>query len=158
MNAFPGLNWESGKLFTSVYFVDMTVSINDQNHIESTLFDINSIYIFTFLYILTPPPPPKLSTAPCFKFLPFVLMMMINKSACMMFFQMSGCPSIVKAMKSKVSAAVDLLVLLPTLDPQLSHNMNTTKSFSTYHFIHMTMQPTGSRKHGAPTLINCNGK
>ena len=70
MNVFPGLTWESIQLSTSVDFMDMTVSINNLNHIETTLFKKN---LNLYLYIPpTLPTPlgyfPELSTVPFFKF------------------------------------------------------------------------------------------
>ena len=39
MNEFPGLTWEFSELSTSVDFMDMTISINQSNKIETTLFE-----------------------------------------------------------------------------------------------------------------------
>ena len=38
MNAFPGLTWEFSEWSKSIYFMDMTISINNSNKIETTLF------------------------------------------------------------------------------------------------------------------------
>ena len=39
MNAFPGLTWEFSERFKSINFMDMTISINSSNKIETTLFE-----------------------------------------------------------------------------------------------------------------------
>ena len=39
MNAFPGLTWEFSEPSTTVDFIDMTVTINKSNKIETTLFE-----------------------------------------------------------------------------------------------------------------------
>ena len=78
MNSFPGLTWEFSQLSTLVDFMDMTITIIDQNHIETTLFkEKRNLH----LYIPPTPPTPlgyslELSTAPC---LPIALTIMINK-------------------------------------------------------------------------------
>ena len=38
MNEFPGLTWEFSEPSTSVDFMDMTITINKLNKIETTLF------------------------------------------------------------------------------------------------------------------------
>ena len=38
MNMFPSHTWEFSQLSSSVDFMDMTITINDKNHIETTLF------------------------------------------------------------------------------------------------------------------------
>ena len=75
MNSFPGLTWEFSDLSESVNFIDMTITINDQNHIEATLFEkkLN-------LHLYIPPTLPihlgsyqGLSTAQCFEFYPLLM-------------------------------------------------------------------------------------
>ena len=39
MNAFPGLTWEFSEQSKSIDFMDMTISINNSNKIETTLFE-----------------------------------------------------------------------------------------------------------------------
>ena len=39
MNAFPGLTWEFSERAKSIAFMDMTISINNSNKIETTLFE-----------------------------------------------------------------------------------------------------------------------
>ena len=39
MNSFPGLTWEFSERAKTVDFMDMTISINDSNKIETTLFE-----------------------------------------------------------------------------------------------------------------------
>ena len=39
MNAFPGLTWEFSERSKSIDFMDMTISINNLNKIETTLFE-----------------------------------------------------------------------------------------------------------------------
>ena len=39
MNAFPGLTWEFSERSKSIDFMDMTISINNSNKIETTLFE-----------------------------------------------------------------------------------------------------------------------
>ena len=39
MNEFPGLTWEFSEPSTSVDFMDMTITINKSNKIETTLFE-----------------------------------------------------------------------------------------------------------------------
>ena len=39
MNAFPGLAWEFSDRATTIDFMDMTISINKSNCIETTLFE-----------------------------------------------------------------------------------------------------------------------
>ena len=39
MNAFPGLTWEFSDRATTIDFMDMTISINKSNCIETTLFE-----------------------------------------------------------------------------------------------------------------------
>ena len=39
MNAFPGLTWEFSEQAKTVDFMDMTISINKSNKIETTLFE-----------------------------------------------------------------------------------------------------------------------
>ena len=53
MNKFPGLTWEFSELSTSIDFMDMTITINKSNKIETTLFEkkLN-------LHLYVPPPPP----------------------------------------------------------------------------------------------------
>ena len=86
MNEFPGLTWEFSEPSTSVDFVDMTITINKSNKIETTLFEKSSTYIST----PPPPPPPPHSSHPpgllpgivaahCSKFLPVVLLKTMNK-------------------------------------------------------------------------------
>ena len=52
MNEFPGLTWEFSEPSTSVDFMDMTITINKSNNIETTLFEkmLN-------LHLYIPPPP-----------------------------------------------------------------------------------------------------
>ena len=50
MNTLPGLTLEFSSLLTSVDFMDMTISINTQNNIETMLFEKK-------LHSLHPPPP-----------------------------------------------------------------------------------------------------
>ena len=53
MNAFPGLTWEFSERAKTIDFMDMMISINKSNCIETTLFEkrLN-------LHLSTPPPPP----------------------------------------------------------------------------------------------------
>ena len=53
MNAFPGLTWEFSERAKTIDFMDMTISINKSNCIETTLFEkrLN-------LHLYTPPPTP----------------------------------------------------------------------------------------------------
>ena len=39
MNAFPGLTWEFSERAKSIDFMDMTISINNSNKIETTMFE-----------------------------------------------------------------------------------------------------------------------
>ena len=39
MNAFPGLTWEFSERAKTIDFMDMTISINKSNNIETTLFE-----------------------------------------------------------------------------------------------------------------------
>ena len=39
MNAYPGLTWEFSERAKSIDFMDMTISINNSNKIETTLFE-----------------------------------------------------------------------------------------------------------------------
>ena len=52
MNAFPGLTWEFSERAKTIDFMDMTISINKSNCIETTLFEkrLN-------LHLYTHPPP-----------------------------------------------------------------------------------------------------
>ena len=78
MNAFPGLTWEFSEPSTTIDFMDMTITINKSNKIETTLFEKR---LNLHLYIPPPPPPPTLPThqgysqglytAHCLKILPF---------------------------------------------------------------------------------------
>ena len=93
MNAFPGLTWEFSEPSTTVDFMDMTITINKSNKIETTLFEKQ---LNLHLYI-----PPTLPihqgytqgscTAPCFKFLPSARQKLINYSE-QRFFQTPDCP------------------------------------------------------------------
>ena len=80
MNAFPGLTWEFSERSKSIDFMDMTISINNSNKIETTLFEkrLN-------LHLYIPPhsahPPgllPGIGTVLCFEFLPYVRLKKIN--------------------------------------------------------------------------------
>ena len=80
MNAFPGLTWEYSERSKSIDFMDMTISINNSNKIETTLFEKNSTYTCTSLH--TPPTHQDyflvLCTVLCYEFLPFARLKMIN--------------------------------------------------------------------------------
>ena len=55
MNECSGLTWEISVPSTSVDFMDMTITINKLNKIETTLFEKR---LNLHLYIPPPPPPP----------------------------------------------------------------------------------------------------
>ena len=61
MNAFPGLTWEFSDRATTIDFMDMTISINKSNCIETTLFEKR---LNLHLYIPPPPPPPHSAHPP----------------------------------------------------------------------------------------------
>ena len=73
MNKFPGLTWEFSEPSTTIDFMDMAITINKSNKIETTLFEkrLN-------LHLYIPPTLPTRQgysqgsyTAHCFEFLPF---------------------------------------------------------------------------------------
>ena len=80
MNAFPGLTWEFSEPSTTIDFMDMTITINKSNKIETTLFEKR---LNLHLYTPPPPPPPTLPThqgysqglytAHCLKFYPLLV-------------------------------------------------------------------------------------
>ena len=49
MNAFPGLTWEFSERAKTIDFMDMTISINNSNKIETTLFKKDSTCTYTSL-------------------------------------------------------------------------------------------------------------
>ena len=57
MNAFPGLTWEYSEQSKSIDFMDMTISINNSNKIETILFEKR---LNLHLYI-----PPHSTLPPC---------------------------------------------------------------------------------------------
>ena len=90
MNEFPGLTWEFSDLSTSVDFMDMTITLNKTNEIETTLVEkkLN-------LHLYIPPHSAHrcywgLCIAHCSEFLPFAPVKMTNSSE-QGFFQMTNC-------------------------------------------------------------------
>ena len=77
MNTFPGLTWEFSEPSKTVNFMDMTVTINKLNKIETTMFEkrLN-------LHLYIPPPhyahPPGLLLGTVFEFLPSVHQKLTN--------------------------------------------------------------------------------
>ena len=73
MNSFPSLTWEFSERAKSIDFMDMTISINNSNKIETTLFEKDSTCTCTSLH--TPPTHQAYSlvlcTVLCFEFLPY---------------------------------------------------------------------------------------
>ena len=93
MNAFPGLTWEFSERSKEVNFMDMTITINNSNIIETTLFEKR---LNLHLYIPHILPTHQgysqgLCTALCFELLPSVPLKPINYSE-QRFFQMLNCP------------------------------------------------------------------
>ena len=89
MNKFPGLTWEFSEPSTSVDFMDMTITINKSNKIETTLFEkrLN-------LHLYIPPLCPSTRVTPrdniCFEFLPSAHQKTTNYNE-QRFFQMFDC-------------------------------------------------------------------
>ena len=56
MNAFPGLTWEFSELSKTVDFMDMTITINNSNNIETTLFKkILNLHLYIPPHFAHPP-------------------------------------------------------------------------------------------------------
>ena len=92
MNAFPGLTWEFSEQSKTVDFMDMTITINNSNIMETTLFEKR---LNLHLYIPHILPTLQgysrgLCTALCFEFLHYVPLKQINYSK-QRFFQMLNC-------------------------------------------------------------------
>ena len=56
MNAFPGLTWEFSERAKTIDFMDMTISINKSNKIETTLFE-KSLNLHLYIPPHSPHPP-----------------------------------------------------------------------------------------------------
>ena len=80
MNAFPSLTWEFSERSKSIDFMDMTISINNSNKIQTTLFKNDSTCTCTSLH--TPPTRQAyflvLCTVLCFEFFPYARRKKIN--------------------------------------------------------------------------------
>ena len=82
MSAFPGLTWEFSEPSTTVDLMDMTITINKSNKIETTLLEKDLTYTYTFPHTLFTHQgySQGLYTAHCFEFLLFVLLKMTDYS------------------------------------------------------------------------------
>ena len=96
MNSFPGLTWEFSERAKSINFMDMTISINNSNKIETTLFEKDSTCTCTSLH--TPPTHQAYflvsCTALCFEFLPYVQTKSVENSVFSIWIDLFLCRSI----------------------------------------------------------------
>ena len=82
MNSFPGLTWEFSERSKMVDFMDMTITINNSNMIETTLFKKRlNLHLYIPPHSAHPPGPlPGIVYSTLFRILPYVLVKQINYS------------------------------------------------------------------------------
>ena len=152
MNAFPGLTWEFSERAKTIDFMDMTISINNSNIIETTLFEKNSTCTFTSL----PTPLTRqayfllLCTVLCSGFLPYVQTTRINYNE-QRFSLNASLPVATKETIFGHCSTRQLRVKKHTTDQYKLGMTTTTASSSTYRFIQTILHLPVSKPHGEHT-------
>ena len=149
MNAFPGLTWEFSERAKTINFMDMTISINNSNKIETNLFEKR---LNLHLYI------PPLSTHP-----PGLLPGIVYSTLFRIFtlcsdnedklqrtkvFLNASLPVSTKETKVGHYFTKQLCVQKHTVDQHKLRMTTTTASSSTYHFIETIPHLHVSKQHG----------
>ena len=152
MNAFPGLTWEFSERAKSIDFMDMTISINNSNKIETTLFEkrLN-------LHLYIPPhsahPPgllPGIVYGTLFRISPYVQMKRINYNK-QRFFLNASLPVATKETIFGHCSTRQSCVQKHTTDQHQLRTMTTTASSSTYRFIQTILHLPVSKQPGEHT-------
>ena len=152
MNAFPGLTWEFSERAKTIDFMDMTISINKSNKIETTLFKKDSTCTFTYL----PTPLTRqdyslvLYMVLCSRFSPYAQTTRINYNE-QRFFLNASLPVATRETKSGHYSTKPLRVQKHTVDQHKLRMTTTTASSSTYCFIQTIPHLLVSKQHGEHT-------
>ena len=169
MNAFPGLTWEFRERAKTINFMDMTISINKSNCIETTLFEKR---LNLNLYIHPPPPPPPPPTPPHSAHPPGLLPRIVYGTLFRIFtlcsdnedklqrtkvFLSASLPVATKETKSDRYSTKPLRVQKHTVDHHKMRPTTTTASSSTYRFIQTIPHLPVSRQNGEHMSPNLNG-
>ena len=158
MNAFPGLTWEFSERAKTIDFMDMTISINKSNCIETTLFEKR---LNLHLYI---PPTPltrqdyslALYTVLCSGSSRYAQTMRINYNEQKSFLSAS-LPVATKETKSDHYSTKPLRMQKHIVDQHKMRMTTTTASSSTYRFIQTIPHLPVSRPNGEHMSPNLNG-
>ena len=158
MNAFPGLTWEFSERAKTIDFMDMTISINKSNCIETTLFEKR---LNLHLYI-----PPTLLTRQDYSLALYTVLcsgssryaqtMRINYNEQKSFLSASS-PVATKETKSDHYSTKLLRVQKNTVDQHKMRMTTTTAPSSTYRFIQTIPHLPVSRPNGEHMSPNLNG-
>ena len=158
MNAFPGLTWEFSERAKTIDFMDMTISINKSNNIETTLFEkrLN-------LHLYIPPTPPTrqdyslaLYTVLCSGSSRYAQTTRINYNE-QKFFLNASLPVATKETKSSRYSTKQLRVQNHIVDQHKLRMTTTTASSSTYRFIQTILHLPVSKQNGEHMSPNLNG-
>ena len=158
MNAFPGLTWEFSERAKTIDFMDMTISINKSNNIETTLFEKR---LNLHLYI-----PPHSAHLP--GLLPGIVYGTLfriftlcsnNKDKLQQtkVFLNTSLPVATKETESGRYSTKPLCVQNHTVDQHKLRMTTTTASSSTYRFIQTIAHLLISKQNVEHMLPNLNG-
>ena len=158
MNAFPGLTWEFSERAKTIDFMDMTISINKSNNIETTLFEkrLN-------LHLNIPPHSthlpgllPGIVYGTLFR---IFTLCSDNKDKLQRtkVFLNASLPVATKETKSGHYSTKPLRVQKHTVDEHKLRMTTTTASSSTYRFIQTISHLPASNQNGEYTSPNLNG-
>ena len=158
MNAFPGRTWEFSERAKTIDFMDMTISINNSNKIETTLFKkrLN-------LHLYIPPhsahPPGLLPGIVCGTLFRIFTLCSDNEDKLQRtkFFLNASLPVATKEMKSGHYSTKPLRMQNHTVDQHKMRMTTTTASSSTYRSIQTIPHLPVSKQNGEHTSPNLNG-
>ena len=158
MNAFPGLTWEFSERAKTIDFMDMTISINKSNYIETTLFDkrLN-------LHLYIPPHsahPPGLLPGIVYGTLFRIFTLCSDNEDKLQrtkVFLNASLPVATKETKSGRYSTKPLRMQNHTVDQHKLRVTTTTASSSTYRFIQTIPHLPASKQNGEHTSPNLNG-
>ena len=158
MNAFPGLTWEFSEREKTIDFMDMTISINKSNKIETTLFEKRlNLHLYIPHHSAHPPGLlPGIVYGTLFRIFTLCSDNEDKLQRTKVFFNAS-LPVDIKVTKFGHYSTKRLRVQKHTVDQYKLRITSTTASSSTYRFIQTIPHLPVSKQHGGHTSPNLNG-